>query len=343
MESDLDRMRAEMRALVGLPREDTLPRWFRAGNFANEAIYKRFRGGQRPSAMFHYTTASALLPIVQNNEIWLSDATFLNDRTEVDHGHNCVLARLDHAIADAADNAVSSMLSQTRLALQEKPKPPVYVACFSWEGDDLSQWRGYGRGGAPVCIEFEYSPLMFGSTDGRFADVRYLSDEQEWLFDQLIDAYAVAFAEDLRNPRPTQRDRPLTLGEEAAICSGKLYHDLWSYVVACKTHAFHSEREVRFVYIAHDFSRPDDDHWAPTHPSPMFRESGGRVIPYLSSAKLDFQEFQGDRETPRLPIASVRIGPIEDQELLRRGVRKLLDENGFGKAEALLSEIPFRG
>jgi hypothetical protein len=320
----------------------SMPRWFGAARSASIEFVNRFHGPPVSPTLFHYTSTAALISIVSNNELWLSDATFLNDMTEIEHGRNLACACLASAIDAETRSDVRLMLELTAAQFTKITDPCIYVACFSLEGDDLAQWRGYGRGGAPIAIELEHGPLMFGYTsEGSLNLVVYESDDQTWIFNRLVSAYADAYAEDLRDPVPVPRPEPLPADEEREICVRSLYHALWRYIVACKDSAFRSEREVRFTYIAHDMS--DFGTWYPEHPEPMFREYAGRVVPYLSSKNLDFRNMERVGEVPKLPIRSVRIGPIFDQKLIARGVRRLLDSFGHSDVEITLSGAPFRG
>jgi len=226
--------------------------------------------------------------------------------------------------------------------LETKPDPIVYVACFSWEPDDLAQWRAYGEGDAPVAIEFEHGPLMFGYTsEGLLNQVHYDLEEQKWVFDQVVKAYQDTYAEDLRNPTPNARRKPLSIEEECALCANSLCHDLWRYIVSCKHPTFRSEREVRFTYTAHDFSK-NGRNWYPEHPTPKFRQNRGRIIPYLTSKNLNFQNLPPIGEVPPLSIRSVRIGPTQDKLLIERGVRRLLNVHGYSAVPILHSGSPFR-
>lgn len=321
--------------------EHSMPRWFGAARTASIAFVKRFHTSP-PATLFHYTSTAALISIMRNNELWLSDATFLNDKVEIEHGRRLACGRLEAAVSAEQRTEVRAMLECALTKFKQTADPYVYVACFSLEGDDLAQWRGYGQGDAPIAIEFKHGPLMFGYTsEGLLQQVLYETDEQAWTFDQILATYAESYAEDLRDPRPSRRPTPILQDEERDICAGRLYHNLWSYIVACKDSAFRSEREVRFAYTAHDFSK-DDRGWYPEHPVPMFRERTGRVIPYLSSKSLNFRNMKRVDEIPKLPIVSVRIGPTEDQAIIARGVRRLLDTFDHTAVEITLSGSPFR-
>jgi hypothetical protein len=321
---------------------EKMTRWFGATRAASLAIVARFRPDPMPTSLFHYTSTSALISIVSNNELWLSDATFLNDRVEIEHGRTVACARLNEAVAAESRVDVKAMLEATLTNFRTYSDPVVYVACFSLEGDDLAQWRGYGQGEAPIAIGFAVDGYMFGYTsEGSLDQARYELDEQSWTFDQVVTAYASTYAEDLRDPRPNPQRGPIPPEEERATCAHMLYHALWRYIVLCKNPAFRSEREVRFTYIAHDLSRTGRD-WHPEHPSPKFRERSGRIIPYLSSTNLDFANMKRASEAPKLPIRSVHIGPTADQAVVARGVRRLLDAYGHDAVEVTISGTPVR-
>lgn len=320
-----------------------MPRWFSANQQAAFAILRRFYHTAPPRTIYHYTSSGALISIVANNELWLSEATFLNDRHEIELGRQLACSRVAAKLASEGSAEVRAMFQATLANFERRTDPEVYIACFSFEGDDLTQWRAYGGGDAPVAIEFEHGPLMFGYTsEGLLDRVVYEPDDQMWTFDQVLTAYSDAYREDVRAPISVERrGPPPTRDEENEIVASMLYHALWRHIVACKDSAFSSEREVRFIYTAHDY-RHTYPSWHPEHPTPRFRERFGRIIPYLSSKALDFQNMERVGETPKLPIRSVRIGPTGEPKLIERGIRRLLDAHGHGEVGLSLSASPFR-
>lgn len=319
-----------------------MPRWFSVMRNVGELYQERF-GAAVPRSLFHYTSAAALAPIVTRNELWLSDATFLNDRVEIEHGRIIACAEIEAAIAGAASEEVRAMLSAAFGLFTARRDPVVYTVCFSLEADDLAQWRGYGRGAGPVTIEFAFDGLMFGYTsEGLFHRVLYEDADKSWIFGTIIAHHAEAYGQDIENPRRIERNTPLSVEEQRKICAVSLYHRLWGYIVACKDKAFASEREIRFTYTAHDYSYDGKEGWSPEHPAPFFREQGGVIIPYLTSQNLDFQNMKRERDVPTLPIRSVRIGPCADPALAERGIRRLLDATGHADAAVLASTSPYR-
>lgn len=320
-----------------------MPRWFGAKRAASIGLLRRFYRTAPALTIHHYTTSAALISIVANDELWLSEATFLNDRHEIELGRRLACSRVAAKIPEEESPEVRAMLERTLANFERWADPQVYVACFSFEGDDLTQWRAYGGADAPVAIELEHGPLMFGYTsEGLLDRVLYDPGDQQWVFDGLLAAYADAYRDDVRDPIPAERrGPPLTRYEEDEIVADSLYHALWRHIVSCKDPAFVAEHEVRFIYTAHDFSQ-NGRSWYPEHPVPRFRERAGGVIPYLSSRDLDFRNMKRVGEVPKLPIRSVRIGPTDEPALIERGIRRLLDTHGHETALVTVSTSPYR-
>lgn len=331
-------------------RPQYLPRYhFDAGWVSSQRVWQRLYGGRElPKIAYHYTDASALLSIVKGGEMWLSDATFLNDTTEIEVGIERANREFLHAIESAEHVEVKAMLEQARNRLVSGRRPDVYVCCFSWESDDLAQWRSYGAAGTGVALGLNWGPLMFGySSESLIHEVCYSVSEQEWILRTVIDAHATSFGEDLLDPPifPQDPTKRRTSEEMRVMCSLQLYSRLWQYIVACKSVAFQAEREVRFVYLAHDFKEWSDGGWTPEHQKPLFRVRDGLLIPYLTSRMLEMKfdgKTTGNRQ-PALPIAEIVVGPCQDQGPFSRGLKKLLELHGHRSVPIRLSEVPFRG
>lgn len=322
-----------------------MPRWYGAKREASFALLRRFYRTAPPSLIYHYTSSAALISIVTNNELWLSEATYLNDRYEIELGRSLACDCVKTRIAAEPSPDVRNMLEMALCCFENRTDPHVYVGCFSFEADDLTQWRAYGNADAPVAIGLEHSPLMFGyASEGMLDRVIYEPADQRWVLDQLITAYAEAYRKDIADPIPIKRNGPpLTIAEESEIVAGSLYHALWHHIVTCKDPTFATEREVRFIYTAHDYSQSwGGQSWHPEHPTPRFRERAGRVIPYLSSGNLEFSNMDRIGESTKLPIRSVRIGPTAEPHLIERGIRRLLDTYGHADAAVTTSTSPFR-
>jgi hypothetical protein len=94
-----------------------------------------------PAVLYHYTSMSALLSIVRSGRIWASHCRFLNDRSEITTMWDAVEKRLDERIAKEPSTQAAAVLSEVTAAVKERKSSNEFVASFSENGDDLSQWR----------------------------------------------------------------------------------------------------------------------------------------------------------------------------------------------------------
>ncbi|MGF6413968.1 DUF2971 domain-containing protein [Paraburkholderia sp. MM5482-R1] len=102
------------------------------------------------STLYHYTDPAVCVSILQHRKIRLSARWHLNDPREgEDFGDLLRLYAGSKGISEARVNAVMQLLDQNHF----------YVACFSTEGDLLSQWRGYANDGMGLSIGFSRDRL----------------------------------------------------------------------------------------------------------------------------------------------------------------------------------------
>lgn len=127
-----------------------------------------------PEEWFHYTTIGGLRGILDTSALWGTHIAFLNDSQELEYGVEA-LARLVriraeqmpeftenedgtnsfHPIASLWQGTDQSMLDRKEELKQEYGP---FVSCLSRSRDQLSQWRGYGRGGG-YAVRFDPSVL----------------------------------------------------------------------------------------------------------------------------------------------------------------------------------------
>lgn len=121
--------------------------------------------------LYHYTTTEGLIGIITSGQIWLTNAGFLNDSQEITYGAKRAGLRLrnraeklratpndcetNRHIAEHLE-AIATSIESINAPGNERFEFP-YIASFSEERDDLSQWRGYAEGG--YCIAFHREAL----------------------------------------------------------------------------------------------------------------------------------------------------------------------------------------
>lgn len=146
----------------------------------------------KKSRFVHYTRAEAAMHILKSKEIWMRNASCMNDLTEVQHGMNCFflaykgrqgqrlksnLENLFPGICNEIDRYINGWASQF---LSE-----TYLTCISEHLDDedargrLSMWRAYGKGDG-VAIVMNNTPFLVGSSalKAYASPVEYLNQEQ---------------------------------------------------------------------------------------------------------------------------------------------------------------------
>lgn len=135
---------------------DEFKRWDEATRKKSE------RRGKVRGSLHHYSDMSALVGIAQNNELWLTSIFHMNDPSELVHGIDLAIARLDWYLRRQPKNAlniptliVDSFCDRMRDSLAEGFGGAFgfFVASFSKTKDDLGQWRSYADDGRGVAIE----------------------------------------------------------------------------------------------------------------------------------------------------------------------------------------------
>jgi hypothetical protein len=106
--------------------------------------------------LWHYTDADGFHGIVTSHKLYLSDARFLNDRTERSYGTGVgltVLERMQKSTASAALTAVQNEL--------RKPHATnLFICSFSERSESMSQWDRYADRGFGYCLGFAKSEIL---------------------------------------------------------------------------------------------------------------------------------------------------------------------------------------
>lgn len=100
-----------------------------------------------PERVYHYTDTAGLLGIVRDKCLWASDVWSMNDAREALYGLDVIERALDSLDLPPGPRVEirSRALSLLRTIRVQEDFSRSYIACLSIDGDDLSQWRAYGR------------------------------------------------------------------------------------------------------------------------------------------------------------------------------------------------------
>ncbi len=167
--------------------------------------------------LYHYTSAPALVNILNHGYLRATLASQLADGSECRHAID-TLRRLR---PDLRNNRVWTSFESTLLSM------PRYVVCFSQIRNDPYQWQHYGSQGAGACIVFDPEKAANALTTSgwdRF-QCHYDQTEQRNLLENLAEE--------------------VVRSGEAAVA--ERMEEFWEYNIRFKRQEFAGENEVRFV------------------------------------------------------------------------------------------------
>jgi DUF2971 family protein len=296
--------------------------------------------------LFHYTTAEGLKGIIENNCLWATSASYLNDASEIEYGCNLLEEVFTdwHSTRSKTQSLGAEVMELVRRSFNDprskhERTAGIYVACFCEKDNLLSQWRAYGQAGG---YSVGFSML---SRDGKINLLRaenpdFLISLVPVIYDRMIQAQRL---HRILTDIFSILDQPSILKEaEAEGKNGKvkvyhaglvaLEHYLMEEISAFKNAAFQEEQEWRIVArpkVAKEFvglKESADSSWL------HFRVMRGLMVPYIKLVPTIPDWI--------LPIASVRLGPSLDKARAENSVAMLLLRNRYKSFKIHGSEIP---
>ena len=135
-----------------------------------------------PRIIYHYCSVKSLFNIINSREIWLSNSMQMNDFTETTWINSLIQNKLI-ALADSKYREFAEKVVDIYNINNSIP----YIACFSADGDILSQWRTYSEDATGVAFGIstdkigikEQLPVTAASTDLRMGLYRVIYDPKE--------------------------------------------------------------------------------------------------------------------------------------------------------------------
>lgn len=286
--------------------------------------------------LYHYTTQSGILGIVESSGIWATHALFLNDSSEFSHG-------LDFAKHVASsifmeDDYLGAFGWALRHGLEVIDGSDIYVSSFSETPNLLSQWRGYCPDGSGFCLGFNSELIkQFCKDNGfRFEKCIYQHDEQVTKIKSLVDecfskfpqpgitrdeynAYSskeqVNFEIDYKIRTSEGKDTAQANKAVAWFCS-----EIAELAPLFKNEGFHEEAEWRVIVKS-----PDQEK--------KFRAGKSYLVPYI---EMDFLKM-----LKVFPLENVIVGPGPNQQRNKESAEVLLKEKGLEEVVIEQSEIPY--
>jgi len=122
--------------------------------------------------LYHYTTPQGLLGILQSQNIWATEASFLNDLYEIQYGLDVTKEILNTYIKDESTYTKNfSKLTLYYLHLMNSKEEEIYITSFCETSDLLSQWKGYSNFGEGYAIGLNLKKLIKSKKSEEFDHV----------------------------------------------------------------------------------------------------------------------------------------------------------------------------
>ncbi len=311
--------------------EDTLTKIFMP-----HAHEQKDRVSRENKRFVHYTSAEAAKHILINKQIWLRNASAMNDFMEVQHGFQCLKKAWDGEVGSefkAALNNISPSLSDDLVKRFDSwfhyIKFETYLLCVSeHEANEdkhgrLSMWRGYG---ATSSVAFVMNtPVFFGR-----ASLAAISSPVAYLSDSDFEKQFKILVEKIKEGTPFLKsiDRNLVLSSA--------FQSLRLASVCTKHPGFSEEKEWRVIYCPKLSASPYiEQAYESLHGAPQ-------IIHKIPLKAIPEANYQG-AEIAAL-IDRIIIGPSQYPMVLYQAFVELLTNAGVADAatKVITSDIPIR-
>lgn len=284
--------------------------------------------------LYHYTSLDAFVSIVKSQSLYFTNVNFLNDSKEFLHGVYSIKMAVEE-LREKENNEILDKIESNTNQLLEKEK---YVACFSKEGDLLSQWKAYANNGKGVSIGFEFDNLR--ESFDQFLTGSHIEYDESIQLESLKEyiTLGIKFFSPLEEKFDWQKQNFNNL--TAKFIVGFLNNVIHSF----KHPAFRDEREYRLQLEIDDSISEDDDIEV------LFRSTEKLVVPYtiVKNSYSAYVENKNKNEIDpifpikKLPLAKIIVGPSLEFETVKNGIDKFLISQGYKDIEIIKSHIPYR-
>lgn len=266
--------------------------------------------------IFHYTNAAGLKGIIENCCLWATNLSYVNDSKELKLGLSIYREVCEKLLKRRnKESEYYDILKKFFHCLNRKNLSNRYACCFTCNGDQLGQWRGYASNGQGYAIGFETKKLV-GNLEPYAEPSRIIYDieTQRRYAEKHVDTMIKGFIRLLKRKR-----RSIRAYTQAII---KILEQESEFIILGFKHKGFEEETENRLHLA----------YSDLETTRMF-EKNGVLIPYVELKIIDGK---------KLPIKQITIGPTIDFDRAEKGVQFLLDRYGYRHVKVVRSEIPFK-
>ncbi|RAW19321.1 hypothetical protein DC345_00625 [Paenibacillus taichungensis] len=276
---------------------------------------------------YHYCSVNTFVKIIENSTIRASNPFKMNDTQEFKWLFKFIPEVIESYVSVLTDEKQKEQYKyfyiETLTEIYEgyySEQVNPYIACFSEEGDILSQWRSYADNSRGVAIGFSLEEFKKHQLI-EIININYdLKQQKELLLQALIDF-------GLEDPTNLNFDRMKHVFTAATIA---IEHIL-DKSIYCKNPAFSEEKEVRLVYNPEKYSPFNQEQSQLIVSDIQFRNDNEKLISYYD---INFSEFKKE------VVKEIYIG--SNSKLNDRDLTLFLEKNGYYNLEIKSSASTYR-
>jgi len=287
-------------------------------NNDNENLLEQSEIGVPPKKIgckYHYTTIKALRGIVESNTLWVSNAMFLNDSSEVKYARKVIEEtikenkEIENEVIKIIENFIQDIIDNSE---------QIFVLSTSNNKDSQLLWSNYSRLDG-YCLGFDFSKVwdrMYLKSNDNDKKINKLNFKQNISIDKVIYNKKEQ-KEFIREPlliiNKFYKNNPQ---KELSRFKHYFFHVLMMF----KNPKFKHEEEFRIVFYLPEYEKYVD-----------YYVSNGILIPYI---EINFEQ--------KIPLKYIKIGPRNNVDIAIASIESFLQSNGFENVEVTKSDIPLR-
>lgn len=286
---------------------------------------------ENSEVVYHYATLDSFLSIVESQSLYFTNLYYLNDRKEYNHGVEIVLDTLKDQDPNETSETVLKIFNYVEKNLESNKKSSRYIACFSKNGDLLSQWRAYGNQGKGISIGFKRSYLEnFDSASLHPMNMEYREEFQKKTINEFIKII-INYFENIKVLYDWEGFN------YELLVSKSIMSFIEDFISSFKDSSFDEEKEFRLEYKIDGKTNENDNSKL------LFRSNGNLIIPFYKIEYVNKNDVLSlESEYKKLPIETIIIGPSLDYELNKNSIESFLLKFGYENIKIIPSKIPYR-
>jgi hypothetical protein len=170
--------------------------------------------------LYHYTSGAGLIEIIRSGELWATQLACLNDASELLYPMELLRNKVQAKLRNPLTDEIQFLLQKIDAGLTPQVATEGrFLSCFSEDGDDLSQWRGYGGGEGGYAIAFDAQHLRQLAHRGLIlGKVEYDEQKQSLFLDEVLTQVVRFYLDGLKKRRALP---PLRSGQRNFWTSGR--------------------------------------------------------------------------------------------------------------------------